>query len=186
MALLFIGRGLADDIWEERQRGTLRRLAVSPASLAGFLTGRLLFAAIIFLTVSLAALTAVRYVMGAQIVNMPGAALWLVFSGLVFFVALLFVAMCARSPRAADIFGNLLVFPLVLIGGSFFPFEMMPDWMAAIGRLTPNGWALTQLRDIVQGAVRPGSLATGAAAMAAAGTLIFMLALRRLRRGFLV
>jgi ABC-type Na+ efflux pump permease subunit len=186
MALLFIARALADDIWEERARATLRRIAVAPVSLRGFLAGRVVFVALVFLIVATTGLLAMRFVGGARIANFPGAALWLVFTGTAFFVVFLLLAMYSPGQRAADIIGNLVVFPLVLVGGSFFPFEVMPDWMAALGRLTPNGWAVTQFRDILTGAVNPKTLAIGAASMAAVAATFFLLAVRRLRRGFLV
>jgi ABC-type multidrug transport system permease subunit len=71
------------------------------------------------------------------------------------------------------------------VGGTFFPFEMMPDWLAAIGRLTPNGWAILQLKAFLAGAVEPARLALTLAGLAAVGTLSFLLALRRLRGKFL-
>ena len=54
-------------------------------------------------------------------------------------------------PRAASVLTNSIAMPLLFIGGSFFPFETMPAWMARIGRWTPNGWALGHLKDILDG-----------------------------------
>ena len=71
---------------------------------------------------------------------------------------------------------------LSLIGGSFFPFEMMPGWMASIGRFTPNGWAITRFKAFVAGSAHAGDLLVGAAYMAAVGSLLFFLTLRRMRR----
>ena len=51
-----------------------------------------------------------------------------------------------------------------MIGGSFFPFEAMPDWMVRIGKLTPNGWALGHIKDIL---LRNGSLVSTGLALAA-------------------
>ena len=80
---------------------------------------------------------------------------------------------------------NLLVlFPLLMIGGSFFPFEAMPEGLAAIGRLTPNGMALTELVDLLDGEVEAGSLARVAGTLFAAGALLLLFVARRVRRGF--
>jgi hypothetical protein len=38
-----------------------------------------------------------------------------------------------------------VLFPLLMAGGSFFPFEALPDWIAAIGRRTPNGFVADRL-----------------------------------------
>jgi ABC-2 type transport system permease protein len=79
------------------------------------------------------------------------------------------------------VLGNLVIFPLSLVGGCFLPFEIMPEWLARIGRLTPNGWAVSQFRTIVDGTATASSIATGAAVMAAASAIVFTLVLRRLR-----
>ncbi len=58
----------------------------------------------------------------------------------------------SRRPRAADSScSSMIVFPLMMIGGSFFPLEVMPAWMARIGRWTPNGLGVAQLKEILFG-----------------------------------
>jgi len=91
--------------------------------------------------------------------------------------------MSASSQRAAQVLGNLVIFPLALVGGCFFPLEIAPAWLASIGRRTPNGWAVTQFKAILSGALHPAQLAVALGALAAAGALAFLLALRSLRRG---
>src|SRR5439155_24239797 len=93
------------------------------------------------------------------------------------------VSLFASTPRGASVMGNLLMFPLAMIGGCFFPFEWMPDWMARIGRLTPNGWAIVQFKAILAGSSDGRQLAAAVAGLAAVTALAFALALRRLRRG---
>ena len=57
----------------------------------------------------------------------------------------------------------MILFPLLMVGGSFFPFAVMPEWMAAIGRRTPNGMALVQFEAILFGTSEPlAVLRTGA------------------------
>ena len=81
---------------------------------------------------------------------------------------------------------NLVLFPIVMLGGSFFPFEAMPEWMAAIGRWTPNGLALVRLKEIVAGQPDPGGLLASALAIGLPAAAAFALSVRRLRGGFLV
>jgi ABC-type multidrug transport system permease subunit len=73
-----------------------------------------------------------------------------------------------------------------MIGGCFFPFEWMPDWMARIGRWTPNGWAIVQFKAILAGSIDASHLAVAAIGLVAVGLLAFAVALRRLRGGFVV
>jgi ABC-type multidrug transport system permease subunit len=185
MALLFVAKALASEIWNERALGTLRRLSVTPAPLWAFLAGRLVFVGVVFSGVGLVALAAMRWLASVPVSNLPAAALWLVVNGAAFFLLLLVAALHASSQRAADVLGNLVIFPLLLLGGAFFPFEIMPDWMARIGRLTPNGWAVVRFKAILSGSASAGELGTALAGLSLIGALAFLLALRRLRRGFL-
>jgi ABC-2 type transport system permease protein len=117
---------------------------------------------------------------------MPAAAMWLTFAGSALFLMVLVVALTAATARAANVMGNLIVFPLAMIGGCFFPFEWMPAWMARIGRLTPNGWAITQFQAILSGEIDARKLAVAVAGLTGLSVVMFIVALRRLRSGFLV
>jgi ABC-2 type transport system permease protein len=185
LALLMMANGLSTDIWKERATGTLRRLAMSPSPVAGFLAGRLAMVALTYGAVGLAAVAAARYLAGVTVANMAAAAAWSALSGTVFYLLLLPLAVYSANQRGADVRGNLLVFPLAMVGGCFFPFESMPQWLARIGKWTPNGLAVTQFKDVLAGSVNPAHLAAVLAALAALGLLAFLLALRGLRGAFL-
>jgi ABC-type multidrug transport system permease subunit len=186
MGLLMIANSLAFDIWKERLMGTLRRLAVSPAPLGAFLAGRLIFVASVFALVAAVGLVAARSLSGLPVASLPAAVMWLTFAGSALFLMMLVVALAAATARAASVLGNLIVFPLAMIGGCFFPFEWMPAWMARIGRLTPNGWAITQFQAILSGEIDARKLAVAVAGLCAVSAVMFIVALRRLRSGFLV
>ena len=182
MGLLFIGNAHALDIWKEQLWGTLRRLVSTPASLAALLGGRLISLALILIGVALVGVGGMRWFAHVPVASVTLATLWLVLSGAAFYLFLVTIAVHASGQRAASVIGNLVVFPLALLGGSFFPFEMMPDWMASIGRFTPNGWAITEFKAFVSGSAHATDFLIGAACMAAAGSLLFLLTLRRIRK----
>jgi ABC-type Na+ efflux pump permease subunit len=182
MGLLFVGNAHALDIWREQDWGTLRRLATTPASLGAFLGARLISLALILVVVALIGVAGMRWFAHVPVANGPLATLWLVLSGSAFYLMLVTIAVHASGQRAANVIGNLVVFPLSLLGGSFFPFEMMPGWMASIGRFTPNGWAVTQFKAFVAGSAHIRDFAIGAVYMAVVGIILFLLTARRLRR----
>jgi len=186
MGMLFIASGTASDIWKERMQGTLRRMASSPVSMASYLAARVVFVALLYTAVSVFGLIAVQQLAGMPVPNFPAAALWVVFTGTVFYLLLLWIAVQPATPRAAAVLANLIIFPLAMLGGCFFPFEWMPGWMVAIGRLTPNGWAITQFKAILNGSADSTHLAVSASLLAAVGALAFLLTLRRLRSSFAV
>lgn len=182
MGLLFIGNAHALDIWKEQMWGTLRRLVSTPASLAALLGGRLISLALILTVVALLGVAGMRWFAQVPVASVTLATLWLVLSGAAFYLFLVAIAVHTPGQRAASVIGNLVVFPLALLGGSFFPFEMMPDWMASIGRFTPNGWAITEFKAFVSGSAHATDFLIGAVCITAAGSLLFLLTLRRIRK----
>jgi ABC-2 type transport system permease protein len=186
MGLLFLASGTAADIWKERTAGTLRRIASSPVSMASYLMARVVFVAMLYLAVAFAGVAAAQRLAGMPVPNLPAAALWIAFSGTVFYLFFLWIAVQPATQRAASVLANLIIFPLAMLGGCFFPFEWMPTWMVTAGKLTPNGWALSQFKAILDGAVDSTRLATCAALLAAFSALAFLLTVRRLRSVFAV
>jgi ABC-type multidrug transport system permease subunit len=182
MGLLFVANSYVLDIWKEHSWGTLRRLATTPVSLGAALGGRLISLALILCGVALVGVGGMRWFANVDVASVPLATIWLILSGMTFYLFLVAIALHASNQRAANVIGNLIVFPLALLGGSFFPFEMMPDWMARIGRFTPNGWAITVFKAFVAGSAHTKDLLIGAGWMAAVGSLLFLITVRRMRK----
>jgi ABC-type multidrug transport system permease subunit len=185
MAMVFLANGLSHDIWIERSMGTLRRAAVTPAPFAQFLAGRLMFVLFVGFSVALVGLPAMRWA-GVTISNLPLAILWLTLSAVGFYLILLFASVHSPTEQASGTVVNLLIFPMMLVGGCFFPFEVMPAWLARIGQATPVGWTIVKFKAILAGSLDASALATSLGVLALAGALVFPLVLRRLRRKFLV
>jgi ABC-2 type transport system permease protein len=182
MSLLFMANALAGDIWTERLRGTLRRLVATSAALGAFLAGRLLFVGIVLFAVALLGLFGLRWLAGVPVSNLPAAVLWLTFSGTALYLLFLLLVLQASTQRTANMLGNLVVFPLALVGGCFFPFELMPNVMASIGRLTPNGWAIVQFKAILTGSANIAGLAVAFGGLIGVSLIAYLLTMRRLRR----
>ncbi len=182
MGLLFISNSHALDIWKEQSWGTLRRLATTPVSLGTLLGGRLISLAVILSGVALAGVAGMRWFAQVHVASVLLATLWLVLSGMAFYLLLATITVYAPNQRAANVIENLVIFPLALMGGSFFPFEMMPDWMARIGRFTPNGWAVIEFKALVAGTAHAKDLAIGAAYLAVGGSVLFLITVNRMRR----
>jgi ABC-type multidrug transport system permease subunit len=72
----------------------------------------------------------------------------------------------ASTERVASLLSNFVMLPLTMLGGSFFPLEIMPKGLATIGRLTPNGWSVQQLQAILSGSLQPAALAVVAGFLA--------------------
>jgi hypothetical protein len=181
MALLFVAQNLAEDFWREREAGTLRRAAITPHGLPGALYGKTLFGTLLLGVISVAPLVAGWAYFGLAWPLLPVALAWCILSGLLLLSMMTLLMLLATTRRNAHMLGMAVTFPLMMLGGSFFPFHMMPAGMAAIGRLTPNGWALSRLLEIVLGQMRPGPLLASGAGIAALIAALLAISLRRLR-----
>jgi ABC-type Na+ efflux pump permease subunit len=177
MAIFFIAGGLATDVWRERTSGALRRVATTPTSMGIFLAGKMLAAAIVLAIVGAFGLTLAHLLVNLPIANFALAALWIAASGTGLYLLLMILQSLASTERVATLLSNFVMLPLTMLGGSFFPLDIMPKGLARIGRLTPNGWSIQQLQDILSGTLQPLSFALVAVFLAVA----WFVAMRNIR-----
>jgi ABC transporter DrrB family efflux protein len=182
MALMFMAQSHSEDVWREREQGTLRRVASAPAKLVSFLAGKLAASAAIIAAVSLAGLGIAFAYHGLPVRHLPLAVVWSALVGVVLVLGMMAGQLCASSRRAGSIVTNSVMFPLLMAGGSFFPSEVMPKWMARVGRFTPNGYAVERLKDIVLGRHELGSLFVATGVLLATGTILMWFCNWRLGR----
>jgi len=145
MALMFSAQGLSADYWKERDSGALRRLVSTPGLLSRFVLGKTLAAAVLMALIGGATLLAGFIYHGIPWDKMLPSMLWIAVSGIGLFAWFSAIQMLLPSRKAANLVTSLIVFPLLMMGGSFFPLDVLPDWMAAIGRLSPNGFVADKL-----------------------------------------
>ncbi len=184
MALLFMAQGLSEDIWRERSQGTLRRVIVTPQRVATFLAGKLLAGAMLMLIVIGLGLIVGRWVFGIELHGLPIALVWTTIAGMMLLALMVLVQLFASSERAGNILTGAAIFPLAMLGGSFFPFEVMPDWLASVGRYTPNGWALAKLNQVFAGDLGAFDLIRAIGFVTLVIAVLTWLAMRRIRGRF--
>ncbi len=145
MSVLFAANSLAADYWQEREQGTLRRLVSAPGALAGFVGGKAIAALLV-----VAALAGITLTVGFVYHGVPWQRLipsltWVAIGGTGLFAWFAALQMLFNNKKAANLLTTILLFPLLMMGGSFFPLDTLPDWLAAIGRLSPNGFIVDKL-----------------------------------------
>lgn len=145
MALLFSANGLSSDYWKERRTGTLRRLASTPGLLGRFVLGKALAAAVV-----IAFLGGTTLVLGflyhdVSWSKFPSSMAWIVVGGVGFFAWFSALQMLFSDQKGASLISTILLFPLLMMGGSFFPLDVLPGWIASIGRMSPNGFVVDRL-----------------------------------------
>jgi ABC-type Na+ efflux pump permease subunit len=145
MAVMFAANGIAGDYWRERQQGTLRRLVFAPSQLVGFVVGKALAAAVMMVLVGGLTLVIGFIYHGISWTKLPSSLLWISVSGVALFSWFAALQMLFSSRKTANIISSALLFPLLMAGGSFFPLAVLPGWIAAIGRASPNGFVADRL-----------------------------------------
>jgi ABC-type multidrug transport system permease subunit len=186
MSFLFIAGALAGDVWEEQQAGTLRRALTTPQSALVLLAAKLAAGAVLMTVIGSVALVAGAVVYDIAWSRLPGALAWCVFTGCALLALFTLLQMFASSQRAADLLSSTIIFPLMMLGGSFVPFETMPEWMGAVGQWTPNGLGVTRLKDLLYGDAAPLSIAIAALGIGLPAAAAFSFAAGKLRRKFAV
>ncbi len=184
MAVLFAANSLAADYWVERDTGTLRRLVSAPAALTSFVTAKAIAVLLVMLTVtSVVLLAGFAYHDVAWSKFLPSL-LWVALGGVGLFAWFAALQMLFPNNRSANLMTTILLFPLMMIGGSFFPLAALPEWIARVGRFAPNGFFVDRL-SVELTAASAWSIDTGswltAIAIAASGVLLAAL---RLKTGF--
>ena len=145
MAVLFSSSSLAADYWVERDKGTLRRLVSAPGALAGFVTGKAVAAFIIMAAVVTVTLIVGFAYHGIAWSKFIPSLLWVSLGGVGLFAWFSALQMLFPNARVANIITTVLLFPLMMVGGSFFPLAALPDWIATMGRFAPNGFIVDRL-----------------------------------------
>ena len=184
MSVLFMANSMSLDIWVEKERGTLRRAMSAPQPLVCFLAGKLLASVILIGAVTAIAMMLAVVVFDAALARVPLALAWGCYTGGALFCYFILIQLLATTARGAGVIGQLVVFPLMMLGGSFFPFDVMPEGMAAIGRWTPNGLAVTHLRGLLFGPTDVRALGVATVLIGVPASAAFLLAVVRLRRRF--
>ena len=145
MGTMFAANGLANDYWTEREHGTLRRLVTAPGQLAAFVAGKALAAAAVIALVAGLTLVLGFLYNGISWLKFPSSLVWVAVSGGALFAWFAALQMFFSTQKTASVVSMLILFPLLMAGGSFFPLDALPDWMATIGRASPNGFVADKL-----------------------------------------
>src|SRR4029079_7026135 len=146
-ATMFVILGLnivATTIINERTRGTLRRLAVMPVPRLAFLTGKMIAQFIIsFLQVTIMLAVAAIF-FGAHINGSNILGVFLLVVVLSFAATSLGILVASLIKTENGIRPVILIVGILgaLLGGSWFPLWLMPDWMQQASKITINSWAM--------------------------------------------
>jgi ABC-2 type transport system permease protein len=133
-----------------KEKGVLKRLLATPMRPYQFVIAngitRLIVALIqagIFIGLGL-------ILFHAQIVGSPLLLLLIIVLGAIMFLGLGFtVSGLSKTVDSVPAIANLIVFPMLFLGGVFFPITSMPNWLQNIARVLPLTYFSNGLRDVM-------------------------------------
>lgn len=183
--------GTVSIVVAERERRTLRRLLASPLHPVAYFAG---------ITLALAAVAAgqsaivfvIAWALGARFQGSAVLGTAIVVLTVVTYVGLGFFFGARLARRAEDVNGPVAAFgvPLLVLGGTFFPLQIMPAWLVGLAQFNP----VLHMNEAMKGVVGRGEglaqigthlalLVVFALASLAAGVLAYRRMLADERRG---
>ena len=182
MFIFFAAALSAEAIARERRNQTLERLLTNGVRRESIIFGK-------FLTGTYRGVMQVAVLWGVGIVAFGidlGASplavilisLAIVFTSSSFGVMLAALVRTAEGASSAGVLVSLVLAPL---GGSWWPLFITPDWMQALGKLTPHGWANTAFNNLMLFHADFGDVVINMVAVAAFGVVFLIVAFTRFR-----
>lgn len=180
--MLFMALAGAGGFLEERELGTLSRLLTTPTSKATLVSGKV---AGIYVTIALQA--SFMIVVGALLFHVPwgndplGVAVVLGAYGLTATGMGVMISALVRSRSQLSAITSVLAIALAMLGGCYWPIDIVSPAMQRVAAVTPTYWAMQGLTAVV---VRDqGTLAAvlPAAVLALFAAVFFAIGLARLR-----
>lgn len=129
--------GVTTNTTEFKRRGIIKRLSVTPLAKIEWILGNVLSQTVLNLM-----LTAIMIVVGWLVFNVqaiPDAlSILLIFLGSVMFSGIgMVLSGLVKDVEAASAIGNAIAFPMMFLSGTYFPLEIMPDFMQSIAKVLP-------------------------------------------------
>ncbi|MGH9465179.1 MAG: ABC transporter permease [Thermoanaerobaculia bacterium] len=153
LVVLFAAIFATISVIEDRREGFLQGVLAAPVAPAAIAAGKVLGGA------TVAWLQALPFLLLAPLVGIPlGAGTALAAAGVLALVALAMTALgfafawWVDSTQGFHAVMNLVLFPMWLLSGAFFPVEGAPGWLAGLMQVDPLTYGLAALRGALYGA----------------------------------
>lgn len=142
--------GVAGQIASWRERGVLRRMQSTPLKSSTFIAAQITARLVLNVIQSLIVLLVGSLIFGTQVNGTWWLLMLFVILGTLTFMSIGFIiAGVAKTPESAGPISGLISFPLMFLGGVFFPVSSMPEFLQPIVKSIPITQLSTALRQVM-------------------------------------
>ncbi len=152
MTMLFFSAMAAVNLIEDRKNRTYYRILASPVSIKSYIFQKIISFFVLLLVMVVVVLLVVQLLFGLYLGPLP-LDLFLVMA----FFALLCVSMSValagltRTTQQVGTASTLAIMPLTMLGGLFWPREIMPGFLQVIGEFLPTTWVMKAAVKVIMG-----------------------------------
>jgi len=133
-----------------KEKGILKRLMATPMKPSQFLTANVITRLIVSVIQTAILIAVGVWLLNAQVIGSYLLLLPIVILGVLMFLGLGFIISgIAKSVESVPVFANLVVFPMLFLGGVFFPIDNMPNWLQHIAKYLPLTHFSNSLREVM-------------------------------------
>ncbi len=160
-----------------KEKGVLKRLLATPMKPFQFVTANAITRLIVSVVQASIFIGVGLVLFDAQVVGSYLLLFLCVVLGALMFLGLGFsVSGVSKTVDSVPAIANLIVFPMLFLGGTFFPLSTMPPWLQAVAKFLPLTFFSTALREIMTKGATFTDIWREIASMAIWGVLLISLA----------
>jgi len=134
-------------VWD-KSMGVFDRILAAPVSSTSIIVGKTMAGAVMGVISALVLLIIGSMLFGVSFANIPVVILVILLASFSFTGIGTIISGLASEPREAMMLSNLLRFPMMFLGGVFFPTESMPMPLPYVAKALPLTYATEALRTI--------------------------------------
>ncbi|SDX33325.1 ABC-2 type transport system permease protein [Marininema mesophilum] len=142
--------GVAATIASWRERGILRRMQGTPLKSSTFIAGQITARVLLNSLQAVAVLLVAYFVYDVKIYGSWLLLLMIILLGTLTFMSIGFIiASLSRTPETAGPIAGLISFPMIFVGGIFFPVRDLPGLLQPVVKAIPIGYLTDGLRGVM-------------------------------------
>ncbi len=133
-----------------KEKGVLRRLAATPMRPLQFVAANTITRLVVSVVQAIIFIVMGVLIMDAVVVGSYWLILLCILLGALMFLGLGFtISGVAKTVESIPALANLIVFPMLFLGGTFFPISGMPSWLQSVAKFLPLSFFTTSLREVM-------------------------------------